>query len=841
MEQEDLLTDYEPIDISSFCNVGAKILGDETGVKPGLQSFRGLPFLLGTTGQQTSSNCFVQVAGAGSKIKIPVGRTARRVIFAHRQMESDVINGGPLGAHVADYIFHLDGTDIQVPIRERFEIASVTDPWGVPGVPGAPFLAVSDEEAKLYPRYEGPWEGAGRRQTEAAGRRLATYYLWAWENPQPETPLDSIEIVATGPAFLIAGVTLGHLDEHPFARQGRRPVKVLLTDPSAASKPFDLEAEVDRGNTTYIFPLPESTGDEFVNDSYYSWGQTQNERSSPAYVEVSAIPSATLTVKQGDAEIGKVNWGEVQEKGSAESAGMKVELLDPGKNWVHVTVLDEETGKPVPCRIHFRSPDGVPYQPHGHHNQVNSNLGTWHNDVGGDIRLGQITYACIDGSCQGWLPRGDVIVDASRGFEYEPLRTKVRIEPGQRELTLSIKRWTNMNAQGWYSGDSHVHFLSPQGAHRESQSEDLNVVNLLQSQWGSLFTNTEDFTGGVSVSPGGDSLVYVSQENRQHFMGHMILWGLKKPVMPWCSDGLNEAEIGGTMDITLADWADQCHAQGGWVINPHFPNPNGEPAALIATGRLDGIEMIRQTPFNHFEYYRYLNCGYRLPLVGGTDKMSNDVPVGLYRTYAKLPEDSEFTYDNWCKSVASGRTFLSGGPIIHFSINGHELGDTVTMSGPGNIEVEAWAESIFPIHRLEIVEKGRVVASAESKEGSRRLEIKDKINIDSHTWLAARCGGPEYYGPYHIDAMTRGIFAHTSPIYVACGGEWWMFDKATAQYMLTLIDGDLSYIRESSAQPARDNVTHHHGEDDHMAYLERPFLEAQAAIHERMRGLGLSL
>ena len=29
----------------------------------------------------------------------------------------------------------------------------------------------------------------------------------------------------------------------------------------------------------------------------------------------------------------------------------------------------------------------------------------------------------------------------------------------------------------------------------EQQGEDLNVVNLLQSQWGSLFTNTEDFTG----------------------------------------------------------------------------------------------------------------------------------------------------------------------------------------------------------------------------------------------------------------------------------------------------------------------------------------------------------
>jgi hypothetical protein len=31
------------------------------------------------------------------------------------------------------------------------------------------------------------------------------------------------------------------------------------------------------------------------------------------------------------------------------------------------------------------------------------------------------------------------------------------------------------------------------------------------------------------------------------------------------------------------------------------------------------------------------------------------------------------------------------------------------------------------------------------------------------------------------------------------------------------------------------NITHHHGEDDHMAYLERPFIEAQDAVHERMR------
>ena len=59
--------------------------------------------------------------------------------------------------------------------------------------------------------------------------------------------------------------------------------------------------------------------------------------------------------------------------------------------------------------------------------------------------------------------------------------------------------------------------------------------------------------------------------------------------MPWCTDGPGEGDIGGAMETTLSHWADEAHEQGAYVISPHFPNPNGEPATLIATGRLDGI------------------------------------------------------------------------------------------------------------------------------------------------------------------------------------------------------------------------------------------------------------
>ena len=807
---------YEPLDISATGNSAP----DALDARAGELRLRGLPFVVG--GQVTV------VAGRDEALSIDVGRVAKHVIFAHRLLDSDLLEGGPVGEVVADYVFHLRGHGaVTVPVRERFEIAAIPTSWG-----GLPFVAVPDDANAMFPRWEGRFDWNGYRQTEANQGSARWWYLWSFQNPSPDAEIERIEVVPRGPRVAIGAITTSDLDEYPFIREARRVVHIDMDDDS--TEPIDVT--VDRGWVNYVHALPAASADEFLADPLKGFGEVQNETWSPAVVEIGALPSATVLVTRGEDEIAAVNWGELS-RGAVDTPRARLEIRDPGRNWVHVTVVDDATGERVPCRVHFRSPDGVAYQPHGHHHQVNSNMNTWHIDVGGDVRLGQITYAYIDGACQGWLPRGECIVDVARGYEYEPLRERVTIAPGQRELTLRLKRWIDMKSRGWYSGDTHVHFLSQQGAHVESQGEDLNVVNLLQSQWGALFTNTEEFTGRASVARNGENIVYVTQENRQHILGHLTLLGLKEPVMPWCTDGPSEAEMGSALEATMSDWADRCHDQGGWVVIPHLPNPNGEPAALIATNRADAVEMLVHGEYNHLEYYRYLNGGYRLPLVGGTDKMTSDVPVGMYRAYVKL--DDEFTYENWCDAMSAGRTFLSGGPMIHFSVDGAEVGDTVSLRGAGTVEVEAWAESIFPIHTLQIVQRGRVVASTEDVKGTRRLELREKLRIDEDSWLAARCGGPDYVPLYHRDCWNRGIFAHTSPIYVATSDEWSMFDEGTARYMLTLIDGCLEYIDNAAPYWERGSVTHHHGEDDHEAWLRRPIVDARAAVEKRLAERGL--
>ena len=160
-----------------------------------------MPFQVGKAG---SSGCFIRLSEGDAPVSIPVGEAARQVVFAHRLLETDVPQGGQIGNHVADYVFHSStGDAVTVAVRERFQISAFGPPFDAgtyTGAPYAPFQAVADKKATLYPRYEGEFSDAGNRQTEAMQADARWYYLWAWENPEPDSVIDSIEDHAQGRA-----------------------------------------------------------------------------------------------------------------------------------------------------------------------------------------------------------------------------------------------------------------------------------------------------------------------------------------------------------------------------------------------------------------------------------------------------------------------------------------------------------------------------------------------------------------------------------------------------------------------------------------------------------------
>jgi hypothetical protein len=841
--------EYRPLSIAQLANAGVSVLGQADMPAAGKVLLRGLPFDIATD----EDKCFLTLGrGFVSDATIPVGESVQSVVFAHRVLESPILEGGPVGTPVVELSFEFaDGSMNIVTLRDRFEIATLPVRWGQ-----LPFAAFPDRFDRLPARYAGRFEDAGIRQTEAGQAWARDYWLWAWVNPTPDVQLRAVKAHALGSAFVIAGLCLGTAVEHPLRLPAARTVLIEIDVAASATasrpgepdeEPLDFDdhaivprtlvefsVDVDRGFATFPYTVP-ADRDSLMQDDLVGFGRKLNPMATPAYANVAATDSATISVSRGDDILASVPWAEITEGTQKASGSVQIKLADPGRNWIRTDFVDGDTGEPLACRVHFSSEFGVPYAPHGHHAHVGSDLGTWHRDVGGDVRLGNATYAYVDGHCEGWLPRGNLVIDAACGFEYEPLRALLRIAPGQRHQTVGLKRVRNLRREGWYGGDTHVHFLSTQGAHLEARGEGLSVVNLLASQWGHLFTGTEEFTGEASVSRDGQTIVYASQENRQHVLGHLTLLGLKHAVMPWCTDGAEEAELGGGLEATLSEWADRCHEQGGTVILPHLPNPNGEPAALIATGRADAVELLEANPYNHLEYYRYLNGGYRIPLVGGTDKMSSDVPVGLCRTYVNIPDGEEFSYEAWRQNLARGRTFVSTGPLISLAVEGATPGETVFAPVGAKLEVLVQATSIFPMHTLELIHQGEVVESTTEPSGAGQLSLKTRVPIRSDSWIAARVGGPGYFDFIrHRDLWSRGIMAHTSPVYVTCGEQYDVFSHDTAQYMLTLIDGSLTYIRNLSPQYPAGHATHHHAEGDHIAHLTRPLEEARDRILGRL-------
>ena len=787
----------------------------------GAQTFWGVPFLLGGA---TSSKRWLVLDAPHPRAEIPVNAHARYIVIAHFADSSHVGHELPVGIRstpvlrtgecLANYtLMFRDGREHRQAIRRRFEINDAYIGWGQLPFAARPHGQDAPVEMRgPYPR--NMWGGYQMSVVQDAYRSAARYWLFALPNPFPDQPLAAMRVEFAGLGRIaIGGITLFHGAEHPLRHRRLETMRITLDEPIAPE-----QIALDLGTITRMYAIPAFDPEAWLNAQPRGWGEEspaspQNE----IVADITASADATLTIANR-----QIDLRAVYENGNATQEKVRVEILSPRKTWVHATIQDATTGKPTAARIHFRSRDGVYLPPYGHRHQVNDN---WFEDYGGDLLLGTTQYAYVDGQFQIELPVGETYVEICKGFEYRPVRARLDIQPHQRELHLRLERPINLRDEGWVTADTHVHFISPETALLEARGEGINLVNLLASQWGDLFTNVADITGNLSGVSRDDTMVWVGTENRQHLLGHINLLGTHgKPVFPMCASGPSESFLGDPTWSSLAEWADACRAREGVVVVPHFPNPQCEIAADIVLGKVDAAEIrdfhiASLDTYATTEWYRFLNLGYRLAAVGGTDKMSAGMPVGGVRTYANLG-DEEFTFANWGKAIRAGRTFTTSGPIIFLDVEGKTLGDEIKQTGRGgSIEIHARAIGVHPLHELQIVVNGQVVASETIANGDESITLKTHVHISRTSWIAARC--MSRHKMFHC--WHTFMVAHTSPVYVKVGDDA-LFNATDATYMLTLMDGGLAWL-DTLSIPA-DDETHQR--------IRNVFLTAQNELHRRM-------
>jgi hypothetical protein len=784
----------------------------------GLQSYRGIPFDLGRPDQPNV------ILLAETEVDIDVDQIrATFVLFLHavedrvpefpeglRDFEGNIPMAGDrvgneLGRLVSDYsLVYTDGTTVSRPILRRFAIQQRHVSWGA-----SPFAAVHAHKPASYPTVteeqilgrvpQRPY-GAGELRTRSA-RDLHQNHLWiyALPNPNPEKPIRRIVCTPRAERSVIYAISYTNLKDHPLRPGTRQKLRLKLPPEHRLNALAETEdIAIDLG--TII-----SARSALIYDRERWFGSEPDVQpvraEAEVIVEYEAHAQAKLYVATAsDASNAEQPWLEY-DLGQDDPEVMV--SVSPANRPVKLRVVERGSSQPVAVRLHLHGEAGEYLPPRGHHRKVNPH---WFEDNYAEFVNNLNQYCYIPGECVVDLPVGEVFVEINRGYEVTPLRSSFQVTPETDEITFELDRVLSWREQGWVTADTHIHFLSPQTALLEGTAEGVNVVNLLASQWGEMFSNVGDFDGRSTLGArefGGDGefLVRVGTENRMQVLGHISLLGYSGPMIePLCSGGPSESAIGDPQEVTLAEWAQRCIDQNGLVVMPHTPNPQGERAADIVLGLVHALEMMTFNPFNAqispyglADWYRYLNLGHHLPLVGGSDKMSAASLLGGVRTYTYLG-NRPFTYENWQAAVQAGHTFVTVGPLLEMSVEGLSPGSVLNLPASGGTVSVSWnVESVsLPLERIEVVVGGRTaeqitVNQELSAAGSVELKITDS------TWLALRVRGS-------LNRRKGEIAAHTSAVQVLVAGKP-LFSKQDSFAVLEQIEGALAYVDTIAPRP----------------------------------------
>jgi hypothetical protein len=418
-------------------------------------------------------------------------------------------------------------------------------------------------------------------------------------------------------------------------------------------------------------------------------------------------------------------------------------------------IWDRETGRALEARVHVLASTGDFRKPE----DAILKVGT------GD------PYFYSDGAFEVAVPRGQVDVVVERGTEYRPHRLSLEAPPqGAVDIDLPLERWIRLPEEGWYAGNTHVHYDEKETRaldrlRLDPRVEDLPVLVVSVLKRRELAYASNVFPIGRHAVSTVRHHVDIGEETRHNDepwhigLGHVMLINIREIVEPISRGVLVDDS---SPDYPpLIDACDAARAQGGVVLWCH--NGNGMEAPVAAAlGRLDGLNLF--DPFwmdpEYERWYRLLSCGIRLPASTGSDWFV----CSSNRVYVDAGAD--FSYAAWLAGLKAGRTFVTNGPVLRLHVAGQPPGqdDLDLPARRGRVKVAVEHAAAQPIDRIEIVRDGEVVAvsepSAQLSEGPTSSRFAEEIDVEGAGWLAARCWG------HRRTSYGHPLWAHTSPVYL---------------------------------------------------------------------------
>jgi hypothetical protein len=453
---------------------------------------------------------------------------------------------------------------------------------------------------------------------------------------------------------------------------------------------------------------------------------------------------------------------------------------------VHLRINDAATGQPTPVRLRITDANGTYYAPFGRLTEFATGV---NQDVGGNVQIGAKKWCYIDGTCEILVPPGQLHIEITKGPEYKPIDEEITLLAGKMSLRFTIERWCDMRKEGWYSGDTRVHFMSPDAALLEGQAEDVAVVNLLVWDRLGWDRNILSFSGQSFSRQTPLCGVAVNTLNWHGHLGYLGLLHCHRIVFPlnvW--HGVEGEELRGTW--TLRDWCGQCHRKNGLVVCLSGPGGGPESLADLMLGEIDALEWSPPLESEEFpdmctvsleRYERLCAAELLVPLVAASGKKSNQIALGVRRTYAHMGSNQSPTYSDWIEAVRAGRTFVSDGPVLCLTLNGEVPGRTLEVAPASSLKIRLEASCWDAFERVQLFWNGSPIAEA-FPGSTRPCRAVVELNwpVRESGWLSARCIGQHHFA----QISSIGIRRSDAPAWA---------DPAAIQHWLEWLDRHRAY------------------------------------------------
>lgn len=473
--------------------------------------------------------------------------------------------------------------------------------------------------------------------------------------------------------------------------------------------------------------------------------------------------------------------------------GAAEQVLAASRGQLELTVVDQDTGRPVACRMHLVGPKKRAFKP--------AKTPFWHD------------HFAVPGKILLKLPVGNYTFSIERGLEYLGQNGHFTIKHFADDAKrIELRRFVDMADDGWWSGDLDVR-RPVRDIELLMEADDLHVAQVI------TWRNDKDPWGDRPPKP---SLVRFDGNRFYHLLGgasarpgtELLLLNLSAPLklpgddFPPLVKSLVAARGKGELwvDASKPFWWDlPMLAAAGQIDSIELAHSHICRDATI-NNEADGKPRDRKrypsykgdAEWSQEIYFRLLECGLRIPPTAGSGSGEAPNPVGYNRAYVHV--DGELTYEKWWRQLRAGQVFVTNGPLLKPSVDGELPGYVFQAPSGGKLELEIGLtlSTRNPIHYLEIIRDGHVAHEIRFDVYAKSGKLP-KLEFDRSGWFLIRA----------VATVPRTYrFAMTGPYYVEIGPER-RISKRAAQFFLDWVYERAKQIKLADPAQQREVLEWH--------------------------------